>query len=1228
MRQQIRFVHFILPVRVWRKSHPFFGFILLLLLSSFLLSGCQDQAAQSDLTSNPDSITVVMDDNYPPYTFRDTDGNLQGILIDQWALWEKKTGTSVEITGMDWSDALTSMEAGEFDVIDTLFFNKSRAQVYDFSAPYADLDVSIYFSNQFSGIVDADSIKGFPVGVKAGDASIEYLSSHGVQNLIEYSSYETLMNAMSDHEVIVAVIDEPPAEYYLYKFSLQNQINSSEPLYSGQFHRAVLKGNPELLVYVESGFGRISAAEYRVIERKWLGKSHVDDRYFIWLGIAAAAGLLVLLGVVSANRVLSKKVQERTKALRASEMKFRSIVETSAIGISTSDEHGNFLSANPALLKILGYTQKEYLKLSIKTISHPDDIGKNDAYFKEMWEGKRDSYTFEKRDKHKDGHYVWGRVTASLVRNSDGKPQFGMAMFDDITESKNAENLRNAIFKISQAATSTETMDDFYTSIHTTLSELMPVENFFIALFDPDDGLLHFPFVKDQFDPSTTPLKPDKTMTNYVMRQRKPILVSGEDFDVLIEKDEIQLIGARPVEWLGVPLFIDENVIGVMVTQHYNENFRFDKLDVDLFTFVSNQAAQVIEKKRTEDALIRSDADLRALFAAMTDIIMVLDGEGRYREIVGTNTNLLYRPPNQLLGKKLHEVLDKKVADTFLKHIKTTLASGRKTVFEYSLPIQDSLLWFSASISPIDESSVIWVARDITQRKNAEEALRLNEARYRTLFEYSPVSLWEEDFSAVKQFLDDLKAGGITNIRAYFGDHPDELENCTSLIKVIDVNNAALKLVHAASKKELFRNINRVIGHSTGDDIIQEFVNIADGKTQFDIEGENETIDGERIKVNIHWAAGLGYEKTLEKVIVSIEDITPRKKSEERLYYRSGFGEQLTKISTQFINLPQGELDAEITTALHTISELEKVDRCFIVRFDETGRTISIAQEWCSSGIPSIKYAYQKVPIAEMNWPENREIQEPIIMNGIQEIPVKALLGREDANLKNVQSIAVFPMRANQQLIGFVALEAIQDKHVWEPENVLMLQQFANILSNAIERSRLLNELEDRAIRDELTGILNRRGFLEFARIELMRANRFNRPTSILLFDVDQLKHVNDTLGHIVGDEVIQEVVKCSKRNIRQIDLLGRWGGDEFIVLMPETALADAAIVAERLCMDIEEHHYAHDGTQLQITVSVGVAANRSPEDTVDDLFSQADIALYEAKESGKNCVKVSRVDG
>jgi len=1173
----------------------------------------------------PESITVVMDDNYPPYAFRDANGNLQGILIDQWALWETKTGTQVEIVGMDWADALTLMEAGQYDVIDTVFQNQSRDQIFSFSDSYADINVSIYFSNQISGIVDVDSIRGFPVAVKAGDAAIEYLQARGVDTLIEYSSYEAIMAAMQNHEVVVAVIDKPPAEYYLHKFDLYNQVNSTDPLYTGQFHRAVLKGNEALLAYVESGFANITKMEYNLIDRKWYGTTHIDDRLILWAGAIASACLFVLVVVLGANRVLSRRVQERTKALRASELKFRSIFETAAIGISTSDRNGHFLSANPALLKMLGYSLNEYLRLSIKTISHPDDVGKHDDFFKEMWEGKRESYTFEKRDRHKDGHYIWGRVTASIVRNSEGTPLFGMAMFDDITETKNAETLRNAIFEISQTVTSTETLDDFYTSIYGILDDLMPVENFFIGLFNPDDGLLHFPFVRDQFDPSTTPLKPEMTMSNYVMRTRQPILASGDMFDKLIEEGEIELVGARPAEWLGVPLFIDEQVIGVMVTQHYNRDFHFDKLDVDLFTFVSNQVAQAIEKKRTEDALIRSDADLRALFAAMTDIIMVLDGEGRYKEIVGTNTNLLYRPPSELLGKKLHEVLDKKVADTFLKNVRATLATGKKTVFEYPLTINNDHLWFSASISPIDDNSVIWVARDITKRKNAEAALQLNEARYRTLFENSPVSLWEEDFSAVKHYLDDLKAAGITNIRAFFGDHPEELEKCISLIKVLDVNNAALNLVHAKSKKELIGNIHHIIGPAAQEGMIDEFAYISEGKTQFDKEGENETIHGERIKVNIHFTTGLGYEKTMEKVIVSIEDITPRKRSEERLYYRSGFAEQLTGISTRFINLLPERMDDEINAALRAIGELENVDRSFLLRLDQNAKTLSITHEWCSSGSAPLKYSYQNLPTSEFRWLDDLDISEPVIMKDIEEIPTDHVFERTKLALHGIQSLALFPMRVNQQLIGFVGFESVQEKHVWEPENILMLQQFTNILSNAFERSRLLNELEDRAIRDELTGVLNRRGFLEFARVELMRANRFNRPTSIILFDVDQLKHVNDSLGHIVGDEVIQEVVKCSQRDIRQIDLLGRWGGDEFVILLPETSLDSAVKVAERLCMDIEEHYYTHEGKQLRITVSIGVASNRSPEDTVDDLFSQADVVLYEAKESGKNCVKVSR---
>jgi hypothetical protein len=106
----------------------------------------------SDQKNLPKTIKIVMDNNYPPYVFLDGKGNLQGILIDQWRLWEQKTGIRTLVSGMDWDEALNRMEAGEFDVIDTIFLNEQRAQVYDFSKPYTKIDVSIFFHKSISGI--------------------------------------------------------------------------------------------------------------------------------------------------------------------------------------------------------------------------------------------------------------------------------------------------------------------------------------------------------------------------------------------------------------------------------------------------------------------------------------------------------------------------------------------------------------------------------------------------------------------------------------------------------------------------------------------------------------------------------------------------------------------------------------------------------------------------------------------------------------------------------------------------------------------------------------------------------------------------------------------------------------------------------------------------------------------------------------------------------------------
>ena len=157
----------------------------------------------------------------------------------------------------------------------------------------------------------------------------------------------------------------------------------------------------------------------------------------------------------------------------------------------------------------------------------------------------------------------------------------------------------------------------------------------------------------------------------------------------------------------------------------------------------------ITERKRAGEALRASEAELRAIFAAMTDVILVLDAEGRYQKIAPTDPAYLYKPSGDLLGKRLHEVFPKEEVDFFLAHISRALDEGRMHRVEYSLQISGTEVWFDGSVSPMSKDSVIWIARDITERKRAEEELLQSEQRYRLLFEQNPQPMWVFDLETL-----------------------------------------------------------------------------------------------------------------------------------------------------------------------------------------------------------------------------------------------------------------------------------------------------------------------------------------------------------------------------------------------------------------------------------------------------------------------------------------------
>jgi diguanylate cyclase (GGDEF)-like protein len=176
----------------------------------------------------------------------------------------------------------------------------------------------------------------------------------------------------------------------------------------------------------------------------------------------------------------------------------------------------------------------------------------------------------------------------------------------------------------------------------------------------------------------------------------------------------------------------------------------------------------------------------------------------------------------------------------------------------------------------------------------------------------------------------------------------------------------------------------------------------------------------------------------------------------------------------------------------------------------------------------------------------------------------------------------------------------------------------AQLRTEAAERQRLAEELKRMATTDELTGLSNRRHYLELSSQEFKRARRHNTPLTVCILDVDYFKQVNDNFGHAVGDTALRAIAGACRESLREMDILGRFGGEEFTITLPETDAHTAQEVAERLRTRIEE--LSLDVADLRLSVTIGLA-ERVDEEHIEQLLTRADLALYEGKRAGRNRV-------
>jgi diguanylate cyclase (GGDEF)-like protein/PAS domain S-box-containing protein len=199
----------------------------------------------------------------------------------------------------------------------------------------------------------------------------------------------------------------------------------------------------------------------------------------------------------------------------------------------------------------------------------------------------------------------------------------------------------------------------------------------------------------------------------------------------------------------------------------------------------------------------------------------------------------------------------------------------------------------------------------------------------------------------------------------------------------------------------------------------------------------------------------------------------------------------------------------------------------------------------------------------------------------------------------------------------------------WLDTNIVPLRDsrgrvthFATIERDLTATKRLQQKLRLMASTDPLTGLLNRRRFLEQAESEFRRARRYQRALAVVMLDVDHFKTINDGHGHFVGDQVLVALARASQQLLRGTDVMGRWGGEEFAILMPETSLAGATILAERLRAELAALAVPTPAGPLRFTISAGVAERGELDDQVTAAMQRADRALYAAKRNGRNRVQ------